>query len=103
MARLATTITTTFAPTTAELLRQFAQYVDEIDGIEATPAELAESLFDQERHEGLRLDDSLIAAELAEHGRFQAWRTNRKAVLRAYGWEAYAARNCRKSVEARAV
>jgi hypothetical protein len=28
----------------------------------------------------------LIAAELAEHGRFQAWRTNRKAVLRAYGW-----------------
>jgi hypothetical protein len=55
------------------------------------PAELAESLFDQERHEGLKLDDSLIAAELAEHGRFQAWRTNRKAVLRAYGWEACAA------------
>jgi hypothetical protein len=69
-ARLATTITPTFAPNTAKLLRQSAQYVDEIDGIEATPA------------------------ELAEHGRFQAW--YRKAVLRAYGWEACAARNCRK-------
>ena len=96
MARQALMTTTKpqrFNPATAALLHQFAQYVDEIDGTEATPIELAESLFDPERHNGLRLDDSLIAAELAEHGRFQAWRENREAVLKVWGWEACAARN----------
>ena len=42
MARLATTITTTFAPTTAELLRQFAQYVDEIDHLHLRGVEFIE-------------------------------------------------------------
>ena len=57
-----------FHPQTMALLRVYAQYTKEIDGLDMSPVDLAETL---------------VLAHLEEHERFQDW-TERTAVIEGF-------------------
>lgn len=87
---------------TINLLKEFAQYVDEIDGVEGTLVELADSLIEFAQDEldmyaNRSGDDVLVAAALESHRSFQAWRKNPTSVLLSIGWQACAERNNKKN------
>ena len=84
-----------FKPETVELLHSFAAYVDEIDGTEATPTELALSLIEADGRPGEFQVEQIVGAVLAEHRRFQRWLRDRRTVLMQDGWQAWAVRNAR--------
>ena len=84
-----------FKPETVELLHSFAAYVDEIDGTEATPTELALSLIEADGRPGEFQAEQIVGAVLAEHRRFQRWLRDRRTVLMQDGWQAWAVRNAR--------
>jgi hypothetical protein len=84
-----------FKPETVELLHGFAAYVDEIDGTEATPTELALSLIEADGRPGEFQAEQIVGAVLAEHRRFQRWLRDRRTVLMQDGWQAWAVRNAR--------
>jgi phosphoglycerate dehydrogenase-like enzyme len=84
-----------FKPETVELLHSFAAYVDEIDGTEATPTELALSLIEADGRPGKFQAEQIVGAVLAEHRRFQRWLRDRRTVLMQDGWQAWAVRNAR--------
>lgn len=81
-------ITAGFKPETVELLHGFAAYVDEIDGTEATPTELALSLIEADGRPGEFRAEQIVGAVLAEHRRFQRWLRDRRTVLMQDGWQA---------------
>lgn len=72
-------ITAGLQPGTVAVLRRFAEYVSEIDGVDASLDQLA---------------DSLITAYLSEeHAQFQEWLSNPDLVANKRGWKACAAKN----------
>ena len=56
-----------FKPETVELLHSFAAYVDEIDGTEATPTELALSLIEADGRPGEFQAEQIVGQRLGGH------------------------------------